>query len=98
MKYDPAIRQQVLMLKIKSIKNPLLQKFLRMLLSKEKQLIDLIKFKQNQQTIDLVQDLIEMAIGTKISLVVVEILLFCAQALENCGQIELSIHLYNQTR
>ncbi|CAD8056176.1 unnamed protein product [Paramecium primaurelia] len=98
MKYDPAIRQQVFILKIKAIKNPLLQKFLRFLLSKEKQFIDLIKYKQNQQTIDLVQDFIEMAIGTQISLVVVEVLLFCSQALENCGLIELSIHLYNQTR
>ncbi|CAD8175338.1 unnamed protein product [Paramecium octaurelia] len=98
MKYDPAIRQQVFLLKIKAIKNPLLQKFLRFLLSKEKQLIDLIKFKSTQQIIDLVQDFIEMAIGTQISQVVVEMLLFCSQVLENCGLIELSIHLYNQTR
>ncbi|CAK64390.1 unnamed protein product (macronuclear) [Paramecium tetraurelia] len=98
MKFDPSIRQQVSILKIKILKNVPLKKFLLYLVGKEKILFELLRLKQMPQAIDIMQSIIEMAIGTKSVVIFIEILLFIAETLENSNQIDLAIHFYNQVR
>ncbi|CAD8118508.1 unnamed protein product [Paramecium sonneborni] len=98
MKFDPSIRQQVSILKIKILKNLPLKKFLLFLVGKEKILFDLLRLKYMPQAIEIMQSIIEKAIGTKNIIVFIEILQFIAETLENSNQIDLAIHFYNQIR
>ncbi|CAD8124085.1 unnamed protein product [Paramecium sonneborni] len=98
MKFDPQIRQQVSILKIKILKNQPLKKFLLFLVGKEKILFELLRLKYMPQAIDIMQSVIEMALGTNNIIVFTEILLFIAETLENFNQIDLAIHFYNQIR
>ena len=58
----------------------------------------MLRMKQIPPVIDILQSIIEMAIGTKNSLLMVEVLLFVADLLENVGHTDLAIHFYNQAR